>query len=191
MTTRKPAEVSASRRREAKSKPPLTVSRAALLADGSDALFRSFLHNLLAFSSRVETIRYAFGKLVGLSGVRYSVLISIFHLEGEEGVAVGDVAAHLHLGLATLTVETNTLAEQELIVKQNDPRDRRRVLLRLTPRGVSLIEDLAPVQRQVNDELFRALSKVDFERVSDLLERLIPCGDRAVSVVREIADEKS
>ncbi len=164
---------------------PLTVSRPELLASGDDAEFRRFLHNFLAFSGRVETIRYAFGKLIELSGVRYSVLISISHLEGLEGVAVGDVAMHLHLGLATLTVETNKLVELGLVVKRSDPSDRRRVLLKLTPRGKSRLERLAPIQRQVNDELFRTLSKSEFDSLSRLLARLVPCGDAAVALVRE------
>ncbi len=168
---------------------PLTVSRPELLANGDDAAFRCFLHNFLAFSGRVETIRYAFGKLSGLSGVRYSVLISVFHLEGETGVAVGDVAGHLHLGLATLTVETNKLVALGLVVKRNDPTDRRRVLLKLTPRGKSRLERLAPAQRQVNDELFRALSRAEFEALTNLLERLVPCGDTAVALVREMSKQ--
>lgn len=169
---------------------PLTVMRPELLVGGDDAAFRRFVHNFLAFSGRIHTIRHSFGKLVGLSGVRYSVLISIFHLEGEDGVSVGDVAEHLHLGLATLTVETNKLAQLGLVVKRQDSRDRRRVLLRLTGRGKRLLEQLAPVQRQVNDELFRALSKADFERLASVFTHLVPCSDRAVSCVRHLAAAK-
>lgn len=165
---------------------PLTVTRQALLVAGSDADFRRFLHNFLAFSGRVETIRHAFGKLVGLSGVGYSVLISIFHLQEARGVPVGVVAEHLHLGLATLTVETGKLVERGLVAKEHDPEDRRRVLLRLTRQGERLLEDLAPIQRQINDELFLALDKADFARLAGYFEKLVACGDHAVAKLREL-----
>lgn len=169
---------------------PLTVTRSALLVAGDDAAFRRFLHNFLAFSGRVETIRNAFGKLLGLSGLRYSILISIFHLQEARGVPVGVVAEHLHLGLATVTVETAKLVERGLVTKENDPEDRRRVLLRLTPQGERLLEGLAPIQRQINDELFLALDKTDFVRLAECFERLVACGDNAVSKLREIAMKK-
>ncbi len=170
---------------------PLTVTRQALLIDGSDAAFRRFLHNFLAFSGRVETIRNAFGKLVGLSGVRYSVLISVFHLQDAQGVAIGAVAEHLHLGLATLTVETNKLVELGLVTKQNDPADRRRVLLKLSRQGERLLVELAPTQQQINDELFLALSRRDFENMAAQFQELVACGDRAVSKLRGFARDDS
>jgi len=161
-----------------------------LLVAGSDAAFRRFLHNFLAFAGRVETIRNTFGKLVGLSGLRYSMLISIYHLQEARGVAVGAVAEHLHLGLATLTVETAKLVERGFVTKENDPDDRRRVLLRLTPQGERLLEGLAPIQCQINDELFLALDKADFTRLSEYFERLVVCGDNAVAKLRGHKTEK-
>ncbi|MBL4756338.1 MAG: hypothetical protein JKY32_01480, partial [Rhizobiales bacterium] len=44
---------------------PLTVSRDALLSGGSDKDFRVMVHNMLAFSTRLEAVRSNFGTLVG------------------------------------------------------------------------------------------------------------------------------
>ena len=64
-------------------KSDLTVSRTELLRDGSDAQFRELVHTLLAFSARLESVRQEFGSHIGLSGVQYTILVSIAHLQGE------------------------------------------------------------------------------------------------------------
>src|SRR5689334_12021414 len=89
-----------------------TVSRPELLVNGSDREFRTFLHGMLSFASRMESIRDGFAKLIGLTGIQYTILISIRYLEAEEDVMVSTVAAHLHLSGAFVTIETGKLAER-------------------------------------------------------------------------------
>ena len=52
------------------------------------------------------------------------------------GLSAGDVAAILHVHPSTLTGILQRLISQRLITRTDDPRDRRRAILRLTPRGV-------------------------------------------------------
>ena len=52
------------------------------------------------------------------------------------GMSAGDVAAILHVHPSTLTGVLRRLIAQRLLVRTDDPRDRRRAVLRLTPRGV-------------------------------------------------------
>ena len=72
--------------------PPLSVSGRELLVDDSDSTFRSFIHNLLAMAARLETIRNRFGQVIGLTGIQYSVLIPIAHLQTTGNVSVRLVA---------------------------------------------------------------------------------------------------
>jgi DNA-binding MarR family transcriptional regulator len=51
------------------------------------------------------------------------------------GVSAGDVAAILHVHPSTLTGVLQRLIAQRLLERTNDPGDRRRAVLRLTPRG--------------------------------------------------------
>src|SRR5207302_7108369 len=84
---------------------PLTVSRPELLVDGSDAQFRAFVHGMLAFAAQLEAVRDGFAALVGLTGIQYTILISISHLQTEREVTVGAAADHLHLSGAFVTTE--------------------------------------------------------------------------------------
>src|SRR5579862_7890850 len=133
---------------------PLTVSRPELLVNGSDSEFRAFVHGMLAFAARLEGVRNGFAALLGLTGIQYTILISISHLHADGDVTVGAVAGHLHLSGAFVTTETGKLLRLGLITKVQDLKDRRRVCLRITSRGRDLLCELSPVQVRVNDVLF-------------------------------------
>src|SRR5690242_5891196 len=137
---------------------PLTVSRPELLVDGSDAQFRAFVHGMLAFAAQLESVRDGFAALLGLTGIQYTILISISHLQSEREVTVRAVADHLHLSGAFVTTETGKLLRLGLITKVQDLRDRRQVCLRVTVKARELLSGLAAVQVQVNDVLFEFLN---------------------------------
>ena len=164
-------------------RPPLTVSRPDLLTDGADGDFRQLVHRLLAFSARLETCRSGFGGLLDLSGVQYTALISIAHLEGDDGVGVKTVADHLGLSGSFLTIVTGQLAKRGLVEKSTNPQDRRRVHLRVTEQGRELLEGLAPIQRDVNDLLFKPLDAKRFRALSDIFADLIQAADEATALI--------
>src|SRR5262245_13272374 len=94
---------------------PLTVSRPALMPDGTDREFRRFVHRLLAFSGRLERVRAQFGAIIGLSGIQYTALISIAHLSRDAGVGVKEVAEHLGLSGSFATLVIGQLATLGLV----------------------------------------------------------------------------
>ena len=51
------------------------------------------------------------------------------------GLSAGDLATTLHVHPSTLTGVIQRLVDQRLLVRRDDPRDRRRAVLRLTARG--------------------------------------------------------
>lgn len=161
---------------------PRTVSRPELLKDGSDRAFREMVHGLLAFSSRLETVRQTFGAILGLSGIQFTLLISILHLQGKAGVGVKALADHLSLSGAFVTIEIGKLVKLGLIEKQINPEDRRRVLLAISDKGASLLSELAPVQADVNDVLFEPLSAESFNLLHDLSADLVESAERAVAL---------
>jgi MarR family transcriptional regulator, organic hydroperoxide resistance regulator len=159
-----------------------TVSKPQLLVDGSDAAFRSFIHDFLAFSALVNDIRSGFGQHLGMTGIAYTTLISIGHLQGRAGVGINAIAEHLHLSGAFITTEVAKLVRSGLVHKGVNAKDKRRVLLTVTPAGRKLLSDLAVVQAPVNDALFDCLSATEFGQLRSMLARLVPCGVRALSL---------
>ncbi len=174
--------------REAGSKPPpLTVSRPELIIDGSDQDFRAFVHGMLAFAARIEGVRAGFAAILGLTGIQYTILISISHLERVREVSVSMVAEHLHVSGAFVTIECGKLVKRGLLTKQPDPRDRRRVCLSITKKGAELLQRLAPTQAKVNDVLFGFLDADGFRHFRGRIDQMTACGDQAIALLNFLA----
>jgi len=171
--------------------PPLTISRPELKIDGSDREFRSFVHGMLAFSARLEAVRSGFAAIIGLTGIQYTILISVNHLELRGEVSVSMIAGHLHVSGAFVTIETGKLLKAGLLTKRPDPRDRRRVCLSVTRKGFELLKKLAPTQVEVNDTLFAFLDASQFRQFRNMVDAMTACGDRAVSLLDHLARQRA
>src|SRR5205823_12557614 len=137
-----PRSMARSRRRGT---PPRTISRPALLVDGSDGEFRGLIHDLIAYGHRLDACRDAFAAIVGISGVQYEILMLVSRADG---LSIGEVAARLHRSGAFITIEANKLVERGILEKASDPADGRRVLVKCTAAARALLERMAPYQRR-------------------------------------------
>ncbi len=161
---------------------PLTVTKDELLEGQDDSAFREMVHNLLAFAARLEHVRSRFGAHIGLTGIRYTILITIRHLENNSGVGVKTVAGHLSLSGAFVTIETSGLLKLGLIEKRPNPIDRRRVLLTVSTRGRQLLSELSPVQQEINDVLFSPLDRKSFKALCRMSFQLRESAEKAVGL---------
>jgi DNA-binding MarR family transcriptional regulator len=169
-----------------KPRVPLTVSRAALLARGSDDEFRRLIHDLIAYGHKLDACRDAFAAIAGISGAQYEILMLVSRAEG---LSIGEIAARLHRSGAFITLEANKLAERGILDKASDPQDGRRVLLKNAARGFELLERMAPYQRRVNDVLFEPLDAKRFRELRALAAELVGQGDRAVAMLELLLQE--
>ena len=81
------------------------------------------------------------------------------HLDEVDAMSVTDLAGHMGVTVATMSLAIDRLERREYVRRDRDPRDRRRVLLRVTPAGVRLRE---------------AKSVLDPVRVEQVLAQLSP-----------------
>ena len=169
---------------------PLTVGRRELLRDGDDEQFRRLVHNLLAFSGRLQEIRDRMGGLIGLSGPAYTILISVAHLSARGEVGVTAVARHLNLSQPYVTAEVNKLVAAGLVHKAASDRDGRSVSLTVAAEGVALLTQLASRQRAINDQLFAQLGVASFDQLSALAARFVQDADRALELAERSATER-
>jgi len=167
-----------------------TTSKPELLINGTDEEFRSFIHDFLAFSQMLTDIRAGFGEHLGLTGIGYTSLISISHLQGPTGIGVNAIAEHLHLSGAFITTEVAKLVRAGLVRKRVNAKDKRRVLLTVTPAGRKLLNRLAVVQAPVNDALFEALTADEFVRLKGIMSRLVPCAAHSLSLLAYLTGAK-
>jgi DNA-binding MarR family transcriptional regulator len=72
-----------------------------------------------------------------------------------------------------MTNRLNELEQAGLIARIADPDDRRGVLVRLTRRGVALVDEIAPLHLANERALLDRLSKADRKQLEDLLRVLL------------------
>ncbi|WP_454918253.1 MarR family winged helix-turn-helix transcriptional regulator [Xanthobacter sediminis] len=167
---------------------PLTVSRPALMVEGSDLAFRDLLHDMLAFAAVVEEVRDRLGGLIGLSGTQYTILTSIARLSDRApNLGVNQVAEHLHLSGAFITLEVNKLVAAGLVTKAVNPDDRRRVVLAVTAEAERRLTELVRVQVPANDSLFEPLSAQEFKALRSIIAKLAGPGGRALQLITYLA----
>lgn len=160
----------------------LTVGRDDLVVNGSDEQFRSMVHDLLAFAARLEQIRSRFGGFIGLTGIQFTILITIRQLETKSLSGVKAVADHLALSTPFVTNEVAKLVKLDLVEKQPDPNDLRRVTLTVSAKGRDLLAQLAPVQQEINDLLFEPVTAENFQTVRKMARDLRDSAERAVQL---------
>lgn len=170
-----------------KMKRSLTVSREELLRNGSDAAFRDLLHDFFAFASRMDAVRTKFGNFIGLPAWQYMILITIARMSEEEEGGINQIAEHLHLSGAFVTIEVNKLAKANYVVKKPHPTDGRRVILSITSEGRQQLEKLAQFQRPVNDVLFGSLSSDQFADLCKMMRQLAADCDQALNLATFLA----
>jgi DNA-binding MarR family transcriptional regulator len=164
--------------------PPLTVSRRDLLAGGEDVAFRRSLYLMVLAFSRLATCREAFGRALGLTGSQFAVLIGTAYQQGDDGVSVRALADHIQLAPTHVTTEVGRLIAKGLLTKAVNGRDRRGVLIRLSPRGEAAVREVAPFVRRVNDLLFAGVSRQEFAAVSEFLTRFAANTEDALDELR-------
>lgn len=177
------AKESASPHPGKKQKLPLTIGRPELLVDGSDQVFRKLVHGLFTFLALHEAIRDSYAAHVGLGGIQYTILQSIRHLSQRQAVNVRDVADHLRLSGSFITAETTKLQDMGLLEKKQALDDRRRVSLKVTRKGMQIFDDIAPMQRTVNDVQFGGITGAQFHELVSIVDHMIGSSQDALTLL--------
>jgi DNA-binding MarR family transcriptional regulator len=94
-----------------------------------------------------------------------------------EGATSGQIASSLGIGLSTLTGIVDRLAEQDLVTRREDLKDRRVTRVLPTPRGQQLVDELLEYRKEVITAL---LSRLDGDQLR--------CVDTAFTYLIEAAN---
>jgi DNA-binding MarR family transcriptional regulator len=180
MTVRVPG-----RRKKVSAKLPLSISRPALLVEGSDAEFRRLIYRMLITESRLVDVRRAIARQVGVSGAQYSIMMAILHLEGNDGISINALASYLEVTGPHITGEVRKLAARGIVRKAANPNDMRGVQVRLSVNGRRRLLDAFAFIRQVNDILFDDVSPEQFQGLAAFYEKFIASTSLALQWTRQ------
>lgn len=113
-------------------------------------------------------IRYA--KEQGLS---LSQCGALFHLHHESTAGVTDLGDHLGVSSAAASQMLERLVQQDLILRSEDPSDRRVKQIALTPKGCRVIEEGMRARECWLVDLAEKLSSDEKDQILNALDSLI------------------
>ena len=186
-----PPERPAPTRRGKEFVPPATITLPPMLAAGSDVAFRETVYSMFFAFGRLLAFREAFGRAISLTAPQFIVLIGTAYRQGSEGVSVRTLADHTLMAATHVTTEVGRLIDKGLLTKSANTRDRRSVLIRLSPAGEAAIRAVNPLLRQVNDLLFQDVSREDFAVVAQFLRTFALNSEYAFAAVRRAEQERA
>ena len=99
-----------------------------------------------------------------------AVLTCLLH--NEEELHPGELAEKLSLVPGRMTDILKTLEKKGMIRREPDPEDRRRVLVKITPKGVRDVTERREKVRTQYSGLYQALGLYDTVKLIELLKKL-------------------
>ena len=108
----------------------------------------------------------------GLTTGRFSLLMMLRH-EPKKELPPSELAKRAHVSRATMTQFVDGLEKEQLIVRADDPNDRRTVLVRLTPKAEKLLKNVLPSHLERLVEFTSVLSRKERKELFLLMEKLI------------------
>jgi DNA-binding MarR family transcriptional regulator len=100
------------------------------------------------------------------------------HLDEVDAMSVTDLADHMGVTVATMSLAIDRLERRQYVRRDRDPKDRRRVLLRVTPGGVRLREAKSVLDPVRVEQVLGQLSPADREKALEGLELLARASER-------------
>lgn len=140
-------------------------------AEHDDHLSLKLWLRLLACSTQVEIeIRNRMRARFGISLARFDYLAQLHR--HADGLRMSQLSRYLMVTGGNVTALTDELEGEGLVVREDDPEDRRSYRLRMTPAGRKAFERIAREHEQWVIELFGGLDAAHKQQLYELLGRL-------------------
>jgi DNA-binding MarR family transcriptional regulator len=115
---------------------------------------------------------------VDLTMPQLKALISITR---NEPATSGQIASSLGVGLSTITGIVDRLAEQNLVTRHEDPRDRRITRVVPTPEGRALLEDLLQYRNETVTAILAELDPDQLKTVETAFQYLVDAANKVAN----------
>ena len=115
----------------------------------------------------------SFVRYVREKGLSMSQVNALFHIHRASGSGVTDLGEHLGISNAAVSQLLERLVQQGLILRQEDPADRRAKKLILTEKGLQTLQEGIHARQGWLHDLAETLSPAEKEQVLAALQILI------------------
>jgi MarR family 2-MHQ and catechol resistance regulon transcriptional repressor len=111
--------------------------------------------------------------LFKLTVSQFGVLEALFHLGP---LCQQEIGKKILKTSGNMTLVIDNLAKQGLVVRENNPNDRRFVSVRLTKDGENLIRQVFPRHAKIAEQVFSSLNEDELEQLGVLMKKLGTAG---------------
>ncbi|MFN4310332.1 MAG: MarR family winged helix-turn-helix transcriptional regulator [Ferrovibrio sp.] len=109
---------------------------------------------------------------IGDSGLTRLSWIAVAHVEDSPGLTIGDLADRLEVGPATAGQLVDRMVRGGWVERSPSPDDRRAQIVTATSKARAMLEELAPRQSALEDDILQDLSADERRVLLALLERI-------------------
>lgn len=110
-------------------------------------------------------------KPYNVTPVGMQVLISVLLAEGGP-IDLRTLGAHVRVTKANVSLVLRALEKEGFVTREAEPADGRRIRVKLTRKGQSLVRDLVPLVRDTMEEALEPLSKRDRNELRRITRRI-------------------
>ena len=89
-----------------------------------------------------------------------------------DGLTMTELSRTLLISNGNATTVVNRLVKDGLVMRIHSDEDRRRITVKLTPKGLATFESVAAEHREMVDDLFGDLDQADLDAMRGVLRRL-------------------
>lgn len=134
-------------------------------------LSKQTLYELTSFHDALEDAFDVHFARHGLSGPKFQVLIHLY-MAGDHGLIQSEIGKKILVSRANITGMVERLEKEGLVVRNNDPSDKRVFRVRLTNRAFALMHTFIPVHNDFMHKAVSALNRQEKEILISLLTKL-------------------
>lgn len=147
--------------------------RLAVLYPNLDTTAFGTTGRILRLAREIESRRTEYLSSFRLTPGDFDVIATLRRTDEGEGVNPGRLLESLLITSGGLTKRLDRLEEAGLIERHPDPADRRATLIRLTPQGLEVIDEVLPGLLEMEAERIGSrLTTRQIEQAASLLRRL-------------------
>lgn len=96
------------------------------------------------------------------------------YLDTHQGpIPPGEISGAMGISSARMATALNSLERKELVIRKEDPRDRRRILVYMTAKGKALAEERYREVLQLTSEMLSLLGEEDAKELVRIMGRLV------------------
>jgi len=165
---------------------PISISRKELLdkSSNSDKRFRQLIYDLSVAGNLLEVARQNLAQKLGVTSPQYNILMVIAQYQDKSGLRFTEVADHLHVTISHVTNEIKKLEKDKWLSVVTSPIDKRARLVKINQSAENKIFALGNHQREINNHLFRNLTKSNFEKVSIVMAELVEDFIETIDIIK-------